>query len=240
MDLLTTFAIICFTAIIHASFQLSVSTMTLMSGHALGRRTSFLRLQSLTSFFVIGVTVMTILLLSTGCWLYLTIFRFAVPSLVWIGLCGLSVGVGISVSLFYYRGARGTVLWLPRSIAEYLTARSKRTKNPGEAFGLGCISVLAELIFLFAPLSIASLTVLSLPASLQLAGMALYVVVSLVSLLAVMVLIGSGHKISSIQYWRERNKHFLQYAAGAALIILGFFIYVYAVLDLPPNLGMPS
>jgi hypothetical protein len=50
------------------------------------------------------------------------------------------------------------------------------------------------------------------------------------SLLIVNGLIGSGHKISSIQKWRENNKRFLQFAAGSGLLILGCYLYVDKVV----------
>jgi hypothetical protein len=43
-------------------------------------------------------------------------------------------------------------------------------------------------------------------------------------------LIGGGHTISGIQRWREQNKRFLQFVAGSALIVLGFYVYVEQVL----------
>jgi hypothetical protein len=60
----------------------------------------------------------------------------------------------------------------------------------------------------------------------QLAGIAIYTTISLFSLLVVNALIGSGHKLSRIQKWREDNKRFLQFAAGSGLLVLGFYLYV--------------
>ena len=47
-------SIVCLAALIHASFQLSISTLTLMSGHALGRGQSHTRLVSLLGGFTAG------------------------------------------------------------------------------------------------------------------------------------------------------------------------------------------
>jgi hypothetical protein len=41
--------------------------------------------------------------------------------------------------------------------------------------------------------------------------------------------------LSRIQRWREANKHFLQFAAGSGLLILGFFVYVNEFLG--PTFG---
>ena len=76
----------------------------------------------------------------------------------------------------------------------------------------------------------AALVLIHLPPMWQLAGIGIYTVISLLSLIIVWVLIGSGHSISQIQKWRESNKHFLQFAAGAGLIVLVFFVYVNEIL----------
>lgn len=57
-----------------------------------------------------------------------------------------------------------------------------------------------------------------------------YVTISILPLFVVWALVGRGYRISRIQQWREKNKHFLQYSAGASLIILGAFTFVHEAL----------
>jgi hypothetical protein len=64
----------------------------------------------------------------------------------------------------------------------------------------------------------------------QMVGIGIYTVISLFSLLVVWVLIGSGHNLGRIQRWREKNKNFLQFSAGAGLIVLAVFVYVTEIL----------
>lgn len=224
--MLSSFAVIAFAALIHASFQLSVSVLTLLSGHAIGAKTAHTRLLRLTSSYVLGVAVMTTLLISFTAFLLQHAFGRDVPLLAWAIGCGLLLGLGIAVWAFYYRREKGTTLWLPRGIARYLSERSKATKLSAEAFGLGLSSVVGELIFILAPVVITSLVLIGLEPAWQLLGIAVYATVSLLSLLIVNALVGSGHKLSVIQKWREQNKRFLQFAAGSALLVLGFYVYV--------------
>lgn len=234
-------SIVCLAALIHASFQLSISTLTLMSGHALGRGQSHTRLVSLLGGFTAGAATMTILLLCTiGLWLSHTVTTPTIPSVLWATACGLLFGVGMAVWLFYYRRARGTMLWLPRPTAEFLAERSKRTKNTGEAFALGLASVFGELLFVIAPIFVSVLVILPLSNDKQLLAIILYVVISIFSLLTVAVLVSGGHKLSDIQRWRETNKNFLQFAAGTALFVLGFYLYVNEVLVTPLAAGGAS
>jgi len=230
MDIPSSLAIVTLAALIHASFQLSVSVLTLLSGHAIGAKHSQAKVLRLTFGFVSGVGVMTLLALSFISLVVLHLFGHETPQLIWAITCGLLVGVGLAVWFFYYRKDRGTTLWIPRSMARHLSERSKATKHSAEAFSLGLTSVLSEFLFIAAPMIITALVLVQLPGMWQLIGIAIYSVISLLTLFSVWVLIGSGHKLSEIQKWREANKHFLQFAAGGALIILGFFVYVCKIL----------
>jgi hypothetical protein len=228
--MINSFAIIAFAALIHASFQLSVSMLTLMSGHAIGSKSSHAKLLRLTNTFSLGVAIMTLLIFSFIAFVLQQYFHADVPAIAWASASGLLIGLGVAVWVFYYRRNPGTSLWIPRGMARYLSDRTKSTKHSAEALGLGMSSVVGELIFIFAPMAISALALLQLEPGLQLIGIAMYTFVSLLPLLIVNGLIGSGHKLSSIQKWRENNKRFLQFAAGSGLLILGFYLYVDKVV----------
>lgn len=231
MGIISSLIIVALAGLIHASFQLSISMMTLLTSHTIGRKRSHRRLLMLTNSFTFGAGVMTILLL---CALALVFNHAGEPFtsslLTWTIACGLLAGVGVSVLMFYYRHEYGTTLWVPRGVARFLTQRTKATKQSAEAFSLGLSSVVGELLFIIAPLFIAALVLVDLEPKWQLVGIALYAVVSLGSLMLVTGLIGGGHSISRIQKWRENNKHFLQFAAGSGLLVLGFYVYVEHVM----------
>lgn len=228
--MISSLAIIAFAALIHASFQLSVSMLTLLSGHAIGSKTAHAKLIRLTGGFSFGVAVMTLLLLTSTAFVFQRIFNDTIPLIAWAVSCGILMGLGIAVWIFYYRRENGTSLWIPRGFARFLSDRTKSTKQSAEAFSLGLTSVLAELLFIFAPIVIAALILIQLSPTLQLIGIAIYTVISLLSLLVVGALVGSGHKLSHIQKWREENKHFLQFAGGGGLLVLGFYVYVDQII----------
>src|SRR5680860_143115 len=168
MDIPNSLAIVSLAALIHASFQLSVSVLTLLGGHSIGAKHSQARLLRLTTSFVFGASVMTILLLSFVSLLLLNFFGDRTPQIVWAASCGLSIGVAISVWLFYYRREKGTTLWVPRALIGYLIDRTKSTKISAEAFGLGLSSVIGEILFIIAPLAMAALVLIQLPPTWQL------------------------------------------------------------------------
>jgi len=230
MDIASSLAIVTLAALIHASFQLSVSVLTLLSGHAIGAKRSQTRVLRLTFGYVTGVGVMTLLILSFLSLIFLHAFGTEAPQIIWAIACGLLIGVGLAVWFFYYRREKGTSLWIPRAFARHLSDRSKAAKSSTEAFSLGLTSVVSELLFTAAPMIISALVLIQLPGHWQLVGIAIYTIISLLTLFSVWVLISSGHRLSSIQKWREDNKRFLQFAAGGALAVLGFFVYVCKII----------
>lgn len=231
MSLPISLAIIALAALIHASFQLSVSVLTLLSAHTIGNRKSHAKLLGVTGSFVFGAGFMTLLLLALVTLIFMILYDNSAPQIIWSGVCGLLIGVGVSVWLFYYRREKGTMLWVPRGIAKYLSERTKAVKLNAEAFGLGLSSITAELLFIIAPIAITGLVIISLPAFWQIIGLLIYVVISTLSLVIIWVAVGSGHSLSKIQKWRENNKYFLQFVAGAGLIILSSFVYVNEILS---------
>ena len=233
--IVSSFAIITFAAIIHASFQLSVSVLTMLSGHSLGRKTAHRKVLRLMGSFINGSIVATALLLASLSYLLILKINFSTSSeqLVAAIACGLMIGLGIATWAFYYRRGGGTSLWLPRNFARYLNTRTKQTKNSAEAFGLGLTSVFAELLFIIGPMIAASLAIVTLPTVWwQLSGLIIYIIVSALPLLVVFTLVGGGHSVAKIQKWREKHKRFIQFIAGGSLIILAAYLFVDRLLGI--------
>lgn len=231
MDYATPLGIIALAGLVHASFQLGVSMMTLLSGHSLSAKRSGKRALALVTYFFLGAVVMTMLVVSFIAYVITRSYAGELPIWIWTVSSSLLLGLGIVVWAFYYRPGRdGTALWLPRSAARFLSERTKSTRNGAEAFSLGLTSVVAELVFVVPPALAAALAITTLPVVWQLPGVLLYVLVASLGLGIVVVLTGSGRRISTIQRWREAHKRFLQFAAGGGLLVLGFFIYVTYVV----------
>lgn len=224
------FALIIASAAIQASFQLSVSMVTVMSGHALGKKTALTRLSGLVSAFTLGVMTMVALSVSFSVVVLTNLFD-GTPTVAWSIVSGLFVGTGIAVWLFYYRyRANGTVLWIPRPIANYLAKRARVTRSEPEAYSLGLMSVVGEIVFGGAPALLVALLLTQLQPTTQLVGLLTYTLVATLPLFLIVMSIAGGTSVARIQRWRERNKRFLQFAAGSALIIIGMYVYVELVI----------
>lgn len=215
-------------ALVHATFQLGVSVLTLLSGHSLGRRSSLRRLLRLNSAYIIGAWAMQLLVL--GATTYVIFVLIPVESYVWPVLVAWSCLAALLVVATYYRRGPGTVLWLPRSAANYLTSRAKATKNVFEAAVLGGITVLGELpLTLVIVASVGYLLMRFVVPSDHMFMMALYSFVVTLPLIVITVLLAGGHRLSTIQRWRESNKTFLQYAAAAGLLASALYMLVFFI-----------
>ena len=115
-------------------------------------------------------------------------------------------------------------------MAEYLTRRCSKTKSNGEAFSLGISSVVGEIIFLLAPIVVSILFIINMPIALQISGVALYILISILPLVVVCILVNKQNKLSRIQKWREENKRFIQLMTGSIMLAVGFFVYASEVL----------
>ena len=191
MNTLTAFSVIALAALIHASFQLGVSMITLLSGHSAGKKLESKRTLRLVGAFFAGTLVMTALIVSTLTYIVGVLFPHSIPELAWGVLAGAMAIIGIAVWIFYYRRGPGTLLWVPRGLAKFLSRRIHATRISAEAFSLGLTSVVTEILFIVTPAMAAALAVISLPTSEQLYGAALYVGVASLGMLFVTAFIGS-------------------------------------------------
>jgi len=225
MEAISPLATIALAGLIHASFQLSISTLTLLGSRTIGAKLGKSRLIKLVGGFTFGTVIMTLLIVSFATlWLQLA-FGNQVPPIAWATICGFLFGLSMSVWIFYYRREPGTSLWIPRGLARFLVDRTKATRVTAEALSLGATSVLAELVFIVGPITAAGLLIIQLEPVWQAVGIAVYAITSLLPFLFVATRIAGGHSISNIQRWRSDNKGFLQFIAGCGLLVLAFCIY---------------
>lgn len=209
----------------HACFQLSVSVLTLLNSHTIGRRLANTKLMTLNLWYIVGVGVM-ITLLQLGVIALERLAMDRIPLVTTIVSLSLLPLVALMVVLFYYRRGRGTQLWLPRSATSYITSRAKKTKSGIEAFSLGMTTVIAELPFVIAPLAIIAFAFNGFSADKWLSLSVGYALAVCAPLVFVSFYISSGHKVSAVQRWREESKTYLKWTSAAALLLLTLYLAV--------------
>ncbi len=214
---------------VHVCYQLSVSVLAHMSSHSLSRKTSTRRLLGLGLSYSLGAFIATALIL-----LAVVAFVTANPSYqihdnlrtLMLVVTTLLPLVGLVTVFFYFRRGPGTQLWLPRAVAKYLLERSRKTTSLFEASMLGAATVVGELPFLAAPLLLVSAIIASQPLGSWLLLTKIYAFLAVVPLLVTTLYLTSGHSPARLQRWREKNKKFLQWTSGLALIALTFYLTI--------------
>lgn len=222
------FLILLGAVFVHACFQLSLSILTLLSSHTIGRRLPNSRLLNLNFWYILGVTAM-IALLQLGA---IAVHSWAMAydgSLATAITLSILPLVALLTVLFYYRRGRGTQLWLPRPAAEYITTRAKKTKSSVEAFILGMATAVTELPFAIAPLAIVAFAFQGFPADQWLRLSVGYAIAVTAPLMFVALYLSSGHKVSSVQHWREDAKNFLKWTSALTLLLLTFYLIVLQI-----------
>lgn len=226
---------IAFLALVHSSFQLGTSVLTLLNGHSLSKKVASKRLALLNSAYTLGALLTTFILITlTTTALYVWLPPQSVQ-IAWIILAFWATIVGWLVMATYFRRGKGTRLWIPRSFANYLTTRASRTNRAVEALALGIISVIAELPFTGVILIMVSLALVSvLPANVLIVALIGYSLAICLPLIIISKLATGGYRLSNIQRWRESNKVFLQYASGIGLVGAALYALVYFVMFKDP------
>lgn len=229
MDIFTVFLVIILASGVQASFQLSVSIFTLISGHKISQRLPHRKIMKLSTAMVLGVFITNILLFSAlAFWMSGLSNIFASNfKAFWAGAIGLLAGVSLASWIFYYKKGKntGTEIWLPRNFAHYLSQKTKTSEHSAEAFSLGAGSVLAEILFIFPPLFSAVLATTMVSTAWQFVALTTYVFIANFPLFVVYCLISGGHNLSQIQMWRERNQRFLKLFASLGAILLSVIIW---------------
>jgi len=230
LDTLAPIAILGGAVFVHACFQLSLSVLTLLSSHTIGRRLSNTHLLRLNAWYIVGA-IATISLLQLA----------ATALLAWKDSFGASYGaiaaltiapvVALCVVFFYYRrgSGRGKELWLPRPVTEYVTDRAKRTKSGSEAFALGATTAFAELPFALAPMLLVALWFAGISSNYWFGLSFLYALAVCLPLVFVTLYLSSGHRVSSVQRWRKDSRTFLQWTSAVALMAITALIAVMTI-----------
>lgn len=216
--------------IIHASLQVSVSVLTLLNGHSFRKKQAYSRLIRLNLAYVAGV-ISTSFLVLLGLQTVLNAGHTEDVSQLWPVIGFSMVVIGLVIMGNYYRRSKGTVLWLPRQQANYLSERAKKTKNPVEAAALGSMTVVAELpISLVLYLTIGLLSYNLADGANLWCAFGYSVIISL-PLIMMVILVGGGHRVSQIQRWREQNKTFLKYSAGLGMLVAAIYIVSFYIME---------
>ena len=220
MSIIAPIIIIFLSMLIQVIMQLTPGTFMLFYHYALGKN-SKKKTDNLSLSFILGVEFFMAVV-----WLIVYIFvttlfcnqvGFYSEISSWI-MAGVFIAEGIAALLFYFRRGPATALFVPRKIPASIIAHIPKIKTDSDAFVLGFVSGIPELIFTL-PLYIVSvcecLKISNLPSA---SVIILYIVAATVPLFCIRLMYRSGHNLATIERLRVRFKPYIR-----LFISLGFF-----------------
>lgn len=216
--------------VIHASLQAGISVLTLLSGHSFRRKQHQSKLMRLSISYILGAVAVNLLLIILSQNALRALDTLVDLNQAWSVVSIVMAIVGIIIITSYYRVAKGTVLWLPRSLADYLSTRAKKTRNSIESTMLGGAATLAEVPFsLILIVTIGLLTFALNPGPAMIYALA-YSISVCIPLIIMAGMIGGGTRVSQIQRWREQNKIFFKYMAGIGIFMASMYIISFYIM----------
>lgn len=221
-------AIIILASIVHSSLQLSLGSLLLLYHESAGKHI-VKKTRHLVRSFISGVSIITLLLLSTACFIVSNFFGSTLSIQILSIIIGILVSLAIIMWFFYYRRGRTTELWLPKIITKFISNRAKLTNSPTEAFSLGVMTGFAELPFLAIIFLIASSSVLELTAPCRPLLVVAYALIVTIPLIILNIVIRTGRNVVDIQKWRVHNKLFLRIISGIGFLTLAIFLFTFKI-----------
>lgn len=242
MSSFVSLGIVLLSSLIIATLQLAPSTLLLLYRSSLGKvgnlkeaknlkKAIKKRTKSLVSSYISGVALIIFLILSAVCFLISVLSTSGVLSslalLVLVGILGL---FSFSVLFFYYRKSGTTELWIPRKVAKFINSRAEKTSDNSEAFSLGILATLSEIIFSIIPIILSADSILRLDEIFQVFAIALFTIISILPLLIIRFIIRNGKTIVDIQRWRLKNKNFFRIIIGLEFFTMAMFTLAFLVM----------
>ncbi len=229
MEVYVSLGIIILGGLIVASLQLSIGTLLLLYHASFGKKIQT-KTKELTSSFIAGSTFMSFMLLGTTLFLVSVLSTGGVlPRVAYIFIFGVLIALSIAVCLFYYRRKGSTELWLPRQLASYIRSRAIVTNDNSEAFSLGILVLLSEILFTLPLLVISADAILHLKTIYQALGLVIFTSFSALPLLILRFFIRRGRNIAEVQRWRIRNKTFFRFFTSVSFAVLAMFILAFII-----------
>lgn len=232
MDVLTSLGILILSMLIIAFLQFIPGTLSLFSHYAIGKYSKNKAID-LASFFIFGVEIAYFIFMSTTIFIIqnLTLyFDLTASLLAWI-TSGILLSFSIIMGFLYFRKGTGTRLCFSSHFKNALIHKIKKTKNHSDAFILGVISTLPELIFTIPIYVVSSYQILKISDSpyVSTAIVIAFTFITLTPLLIIHNYFVNDHNLAEVQKSRTKNKAFFR-------CLISFLYFLLAILIILPRI----
>ena len=234
MSIFTSLSIVVISMLIIASLKLVPGVFGLFYHYALGKY-SARKVSDLSIFFIFGVEILPALI-----FILLNLILFAL-SFTAINLsseifswtmAGLLIALGFAYFCFYFRSETGTKLFISRRSAANFEQKAKLVKNRSDAFILGFVSGIPELIFslplyLLVLISVTKDFAQMFPPSLIIAP---FILITICPLFFVYAYFRSGNNLANFLKLRIKNKLFFRLFTSILYLLLAILIIFFRII----------
>ena len=232
MSVLVSVIILFLAMLIQAFMQLSPGIFALFYHYALGKK-SRKKADDLSPYYVLGYELFIAAVFFILCIFIFTLDYYSFINFQYLSfaLAGIFIAEAFVSLFFYYRKGKTTALFLSRKFASTIEHRAKNIKTKPDAFILGFLSSLPELIFtlpLYLAVIIALLDFTILPRS---AVLIFFLLISLMPLFWIFGFYHTDHHFANLLRLRLKLKpvvktvFFLCFLSLSAIIIFGALNY---------------
>ena len=235
MSVFTSAGILILSMLIMAFLQLAPSVFLLFSHYSYGKY-SRKNTSNASLFFILGAETSTalifILLYIAMSSLYIAP-AFTDNLLGWL-VAGIMIAIGIIFPFCYFRKGRGTKLFISRRLAKEFNYKAKTVKTRSDAFILGFISSLPELIFSFPVYIIAILEIMQIGdlAIIRAILSLCFILIKITPLITIHITMDRGYNLVNIQKTRVANKQFIRFFTSLTYILIGILIIIFGFFSL--------
>ncbi|MBR3132039.1 hypothetical protein IKG33_01350 [Candidatus Saccharibacteria bacterium] len=233
MSVLTPLGILILAMLIMAFLELTPGVFILFYHYTIGRfsRKSASRL---SLFFILGTEIISACLFLSVYFLTSILF-FDHPDLrnnvlTWI-IVGVLFALSFASFFFYFRRGPGTRLFIPREFANTLIHYAKTVKTTSDAFVLGALTGVLELMFTLPLYIITSAEIMrmnNMPLPNTLLTI-IYILSPVVSLFIKRWLFQSGRNLAQIERSRIKDKNFTRVLLGSSYFIIAILIICFRI-----------
>ena len=229
MGIIIPVIILILAMLIQPMMQLTPGVFSIFYHYALGKFSSK-KADDLCLYFLLGAeTFVGVVWMAFYLILYYLVVYTNVASYqfwAWL-LAGVFVAEAVVMLFFYYRKSKTTELFISRGMAKKIGVRARKAKNRSDAFVLGFVAGMPELIFTM-PVYLVAVTKLigavDLPKS---PVIILAIVVSVIPLLLIRRLFRSDHNLAEIEKKRVKMKGFFKIGLAVLYLLLaGVMVYI--------------
>lgn len=193
--------------------------------HFVCGKTSRKNANHLSFYYIFGAMTTTSVLIASC-------FVLTIDSglLRWI-LAGITLALGFVFCLFYFRKGRNTKLFLGRKLANSLVENTQNVKKMSDAFMLGAMAELPELIFTLPLYVVLALSFGGFTDAITRTSLGIVAVLaSTISVLVVWGCFKSGRNLADIQRFRVKNKQFIRFFVTGCYLIMAALLIASEIL----------